>query len=68
MYMFFFLMFNGKKLIKFLNNRDLVMNFIKCIFNFNFILVFFLIILICDKIKENYINWVNKNVGYCNLF
>lgn len=63
-----FLMLNGKKLTKSLNNRDLATNFIKRILNLNLTLVPFSTTLTYDKTKENYINWVNKNVGHCNSF
>lgn len=66
--MFLFLMLNGKKLTKSLNNGDLATNFIKRILNPNLTLVPFSTTLTCDKTKENYINWVNKNVGHCNSF
>lgn len=51
-----FLMLNGKKLTKSLNNRDLATNFIKRILNLNLTLVPFSTSLTCDKTKENYIN------------
>lgn len=54
--MFLFLMLNGKKLTKSLNNRDLPTNFIKRILNLNLTLVPFSTTLTCDKTKENYIN------------
>lgn len=60
-------MLNEKKLTKSLNNRDLATNFIKRILNPNLTLVPFSTTLTCDKTKENYINWVNKNVGHCSL-